>query len=180
MKQKTKEIRIQNIPLQEKDKEYQLILWDICLALVLMTGSLISFAESWGQKTGMGFFMAVTAAIGILASAMAQRYGKNRLRKGMLYGIPWLVLLIFTGFHGYLTGCFSWINAIITGWNLAQEGGVALFSVQTTQQSVRAFSMVMVLFLGEVLLVLVKKETEVCMRGYGNSMDSCTACRSYI
>ena len=47
MKQKTKEIQIQNIPLQEQNKEYQLILWDISLALVLMTASLISFVESW-------------------------------------------------------------------------------------------------------------------------------------
>lgn len=115
MKQKTKEIQIQNIPLQEQNKEYQLILWDICLALVLMTGSLISFVESWGQKTGMGILIAVTAGIGLLGSVLAQQYGKKTSIKGILYGIPWLLLLIVTGFHGYLTGFLSWINAIITG-----------------------------------------------------------------
>lgn len=151
MKQKTKEIQIQNIPLQEQNKEYQLILWDICLALVLMTGSLISFVESWGQKTGMGILIAVTAGIGLLGSVLAQQYGKKRI----LYGIPWLLLLIVTGFHGYLTGFRSWINAIITGWNLSQEGGVALFNVQTTEQNVQAFSLVMALVLGEGILVLV-------------------------
>ena len=160
MKQKTKEIQIQNIPLQEQNKEYQLILWDICLALVLMTGSLISFVESWGQKTGMGIQIAVTAGIGLLGSVLAQQYGKKRI----LYGIPWLLLLIVTGFHGYLTGFLSWINAIITGWNLSQEGGVALFNVQTTEQNVQAFSLVTALVLGEGILVLVKKKQRiVCM-----------------
>ena len=164
MKQKTKEIQIQNIPLQEQKKEYQLILWDICLALVLMTGSLISFVESWGQKTGMGILIAVTAGIGLLGSVLAQQYGKKTSIKGILYGIPWLLLLIVTGFHGYLTGFLSWINAIITGWNLSQEGGVALFNVQTTEQNVQAFSLVMALVLGEGILVLVKKKQRiVCM-----------------
>ena len=82
MKQKTKEIQIQNIPLQEQNKEYQLILWDICLALVLMTGSLISFVESWGQKTGMGIQIAVTAGIGLLGSVLAQQYGKKGYSTG--------------------------------------------------------------------------------------------------
>ncbi len=85
MKQKTKEIQIQNIPLQEQNKEYQLILWDICLALVLITGSLISFVESrergrervWECKES-----AVTAGIGLLGSVLAQQSGEKNFYKG--------------------------------------------------------------------------------------------------
>ncbi len=158
MKQKTKEIQLQRIPLPEKDKEYQLIVWDICLSLLLLTGCLLSFIQSWGQETGIGVPVTVVAVIGLLGSALAQQMGEKAWIRRLIYGISWLAVLVITGFHGYLTGLFSWINAIITGWNLAHEGGISLFSVQATQQGVQAFSVVMALLMGEGILVLVKKK----------------------
>ena len=158
MKQKIKEKKIQTIPLQEEQNPYQIVLWDICLSLLLLTGSLMSFYQSWGQKTDVEWLMALVSATGIGCSLLAQKAGKRAWICGMIYGAPWLAVVLLTGLRGYLSGFLSWINAIITGWNLSREGGVALFQVQTTEQCVSAFVLVMALLLGEGLLVLVKKK----------------------
>jgi transglutaminase-like putative cysteine protease len=158
MKQKIKEKKLQTIPLQEARKAYQIVLWDICLSFLLLTGSLISFSQSWGQKTGMGWLIALTSVIGMGCNLLAEKAGKKVWIRGVIYGTPWLAVLLLTGLRGYLSGFLSWINAIITGWNLSREGAVALFQVQTTEQCVRAFTLVIVLLCGEGILTLVKKK----------------------
>lgn len=159
MKQKEKEVQLQKIPLQEETKASQRIVWDCWLTLLLLTGLLLAFTESWGQPLKMGFSVAAVTGVGFICSLLAQWTGrKSGWIKGGCYAGSWLVFLIFTGFRGYLTGFFSWINAIITGWNLAHEGGVRLFSVQETTQGIQAFTLAVALLAGEGILVLVKKK----------------------
>lgn len=127
MKQKTKEIQIQNIPLQEQNKEYQLILWGYLSGAGTDDRKSDLFCGELGTEDRYGDPDRGDGRDRSAGKCAGTTVREKNFYKGDTLRDSVAAPADVTGFHGYLTGFLSWINAIITGWNLSQEGRCSPF-----------------------------------------------------
>ena len=130
MRNKKEQIPVQRLYMDRNQNRYKNIIWITFLALLLTGGIFLVIRESWkGQLSALPVCI-LTAGAGILCCVLAEIMRERMRFATAIAGLPWIVLLVFTGaFRGGWTGAQAWINMLISQWNTAHAGGLALFSV---------------------------------------------------
>ncbi len=148
------------MPMQEiqpvgTTKYRNYVVWSILLSALLLGAMTLAFRASWNGAVMPGIAMLAAASAGTAVCIIGRRLSRRNTAGLLLWLLPWPVLLIITGLAAPVRGAAFWLNGLIARWNLAHEGGVALFKVQTSQADVNAFSMIMALAMAQLVWWLV-------------------------
>ena len=127
----------------------------ILISLLLIVGSLQALYGTWVSWRPSAVMMVVMAFTGFFCAVSAGMLRKKSFAAAGLWVLPWLLLFVITGFHGYFNGAKIWINEMITRWNEVKEGGLSLFSVEMNQGAMSAFTLLLALLIGELIWILV-------------------------
>lgn len=151
MRNKKEQIPVQRLYMDRNQNRYKNIIWITFLALLLTGGTFLVIRESWkGQLSALPVCI-LTAGAGILCCVLAEIMRERIRFVTAIAGLPWIVLLVFTGaFRGGWTGAQAWINILISQWNTANAGGLALFSVQASMHDAFIFTLILVLAVAEI------------------------------
>ena len=151
MRNKKEQIPVQRLYMDRNQNRYKNIIWITFLALLLTGGIFLVIRESWkGQLSALPVCI-LTAGAGILCCVLAEIMRERMRFATAIAGLPWIVLLVFTGvFRGGWTGAQAWINMLISQWNTANAGGLALFSVQASMHDAFVFTLILVLAVAEI------------------------------
>lgn len=151
----------------KKGKEWQRVENQIrtetfAMAMVILAGSLSAFYQTMSgieNRTGIAWFIG-SALIGITGCEITRYVKKYSWMRIIAVVIPWIIVCVVTGFHGYFAGMKAWINGMIHRWNQIHDGGVALFGGSMTEQDVRGFVLLAALLIGQMSwLIAVKWHT---------------------
>ena len=151
MRNKKEQIPVQVLYADRNQNRYKNIIWITFLALLLTGGIFLVIRESWkGQLSALPVCI-LTAGAGILCCVLAEIMRERMRFATAIAGLPWIVLLVFTGvFRGGWTGAQAWFNMLISQWNTANAGGLALFSVQASTHDAFVFILILVLAVAEI------------------------------
>lgn len=137
---------------------YRRDLWSMLLAGVLLAGASIALDASWGDVSLPMLRVALAAVMGIAACVLGG-WLKNHhpLFNTALWVLPWVLCVVHVAHSGAdpWRGAQFWLNLLITRWNAAHAGGVALFPVQAVQGDVNCFSIMFVLLTTQVIWRIV-------------------------
>lgn len=131
------------------------VVWSILLSALMLVAVLAAFRSSWAGVELPGVPMVAAMSAGTAACIIGRRLLRHNTMAGLLWLLPWPVVLLFTGLAAPRRGAELWLNGIITRWNLAHEGGTALFNVSATQQDVNAFAVLVALLSAQLVWWLV-------------------------
>lgn len=166
MKAARKKIPVQVVVTKEQNKKYQKMTGLLCLSLLFALGSILAMYRTMGSlKTGIVGIVAAVV-VGVATAAVAYAKKKEKYAAMVLHGVPWIVFLIVTGFHGYWSGAKAWLNEMISMWNQIHEGGIATFSGESTQHDMWAFAVMMALLIGQVSWRIVAEGHMVLGEGW--------------
>lgn len=141
------------------------VIWSITLSALLLAAKALAFRGSFSGVVLPWAAMLASASAGTAVCIFGRRLAKLNTAAGLLWLLPWPVLLVITGGVGApVRGAAFWINGLIARWNLAHDGGLALFRVQAAQSDVDAFALVMAL-LGAQLVWLLVAERYIFIAG---------------
>lgn len=156
MRTKKEQIPVQRLYTDRNQNRYKNIIWITFLAFLLTGGTFLVIKESWkGQLSALPVCVLMACA-GILCCVLAETLREKMRFSAALAGLPWLLLLLFTGaFRGGWMGAQAWLNMLISQWNTANEGGMALFSVQASTHDAVVFTLIFILAIAEISWFLV-------------------------
>ena len=162
MRNKKEQIPVQVLYADRNQNRYKNIIWIIFLALLLTGGIFLVIRQSWKGQVSVLPVCGLMACTGILCCVLAEMM-REKMRFSVIFtGLPWLLLLIFTGaFRGGWTGAQAWFNMLISQWNTANEGGLALFSVQASTHDAFVFTLILVLAVAEISWFLAAEVPEI-------------------
>ena len=151
MRDKKEQIPVQRLYMDRNQNRYKNIIWITFLAFLLSGGIFLVIRQSWkGQLSALPVYVLVACA-GILCCVLSEVMRERSRFSVAFTGLPWLLLLLFTGaFRGGWTGAQAWLNMLISQWNTANEGGMALFSVQASTHDAAVFTLILVLAMAEI------------------------------
>lgn len=168
MKKRKKQVPVLEISANREKNTYGNIIWLLLLSGLFVVGSMLIILNSYGNQLPvsgslLGVIVAFTLVICVLSTKLKEQY----LWAGWLKIIPWIVVLIITGFHGYWNGVKLWINMLITRWNLANEGGISLLSGRADAHSAMAFFLFMAVACCEIAWILAEDNHVVYCCAFG-------------
>lgn len=144
IKRKQKSVILLELDSGVTQNKYRKIIWLLFLEVIFMVGMLLGLKATWGSLAPGAAGMLISAAAGICACILAEIL-KDRVRFGYaVMLIPCPVLLLIVGVKECWIGARAWINVLIGRWNTVNKGGAALFAVQAGKADIRAFTMVAV------------------------------------
>ena len=150
-----KEARINN--LQNKIWTRASLLIMTAMVLCGSTGAFYRTMTGIENRMGMAGIL-IGAIAGMICCETAWNLNDKGKKAGWLpVAVPWIVVLIITGFHGYFAGMKSWINGMLSRWNQIHEGGMALFGGNMTERDLQAFCLLLSVFIGQLTWFLVTK-----------------------
>ena len=155
MKQEKKQFTVERIRPENGDKLYIGMAWNLLLSVSLLFGSSRVFWMQWETVWPSWGVALILALLTLIFCMLGQRKREKIGRRILFMAVPWLLMLIITGFHGYWTGGKTWVNMIFMHWNELNDGGVALFRVSGDVASAQAFTLLMVVLLTQVCWWLV-------------------------
>ena len=124
-------------------------------SILLMTASLIAASQMMGGKMPYQPVCMAAGVLAVLCMAIASLMKRKYTVAGKLWLLPWLFLLICYRPAEYMRGFQWWINQILSGWNQAYDGGIALYQVQNTARDHMAISLFLVIVCAELSWKLV-------------------------
>lgn len=157
MKKMKKQIVVQKMSAQTEKTTYGNTFWLLLLSMLLIAGSVITIVQSFGKQLPFSMIrltgiVVISLIFCVLSTVLREQYSWA----GWLKVVPWIGVLALTGFHGYWNGAKIWMNLLITQWNQAKEGGVALFRVSEDAGSSAAFLMLCLVLISEVVWILAE------------------------
>ena len=152
-----KRLRVWKVQAAGTEKSYKAFAFQAVLALTILAGCVRALFQTWGlQQIGSVELEAILIGILGLAGSLLSELVSGKHPLGKWIGvIPWLILIVLTAIGGYFSGARLWLNQIIGRWNVIHEGGVRLFEVEMTRESVLAFSCLAMLICGQLLWWIV-------------------------
>ena len=156
-------------PMQElqpvgKTKYRNYVIWSITLSTLMIVAAALAFRASWGSTVLPWGQMLAAASGGTAACIIGRRLLRHNSAGGLLWLLPWPVVLILNGISAPWRGLLFWINTLVTRWNLANDGGIGLFRVDATEADVRAFAIVLAMACAQEIWWLVA-ERKVLLTG---------------
>ena len=143
-----KQAAIRRYQPTEKTNPYLAAAWTLLLAGLLIGGALLAMDRLWGSWAPAlpeVFAAALLSAFCGAVSGLAARRIPAVRYAGLL---PLPVVLVLTGFRGYLAGGRAWINAMLARWNEIHEGGLALFAGDGSERDCMAFALLAAVCIG--------------------------------
>ena len=145
-----KQVPVQALqPVGQKHKGIR-SMWSALLAALLLLGSLLALGATWGDAAPAFAPAALLGLVGVLSGAAAYLLRPRYKAAGLLWLLPWPVLLVFTGLAAPWAGAKTWLNGMISRWNTQHNGGVLLFAGSANAGTTLAFTLVMALLCGQL------------------------------
>lgn len=114
--------------------------WNSVVCALFYTGMVLAMVVP-GREFGLPLVYWIVPAVAALIICLAADLVQNRWVHSALLVVPWLALIVVLNFRMVLQGGFWWINCVLDRWNELHQGGVALFDVQGSDQSILAMTM---------------------------------------
>ena len=131
--------------------------WSALLAAMLLLGSLLALGATWGTAAPAFAPIAAMGLVGVLSGAAANLLRPRFAAAGFLWGLPWPLLLAFTGLAAPWAGLKTWLNGMIGRWNLKHDGGVLLFAGSAAAGTTLAFTLVAALLCGQLAWLMASR-----------------------
>ena len=156
MKYAVRKEPIREVHAVKEKKSHSSTVWNLCLIALLAGGNAIAFMKMWGNLSpGMGSVL-IPVFLMVVFTAMVEYLKKNYPFARALILLPWLFLLVVTGWGNLYNGMKMWSNLMISTWNQIHESGVAVFQVQVSDAGILAFSIAVALLIGMAGYLLIK------------------------
>ena len=156
MEKRRKRIPLQRVEPKGKPIIYQITGWNTFLTWMFCWGGLWAMSSIWESLRPSMTEPVIMAVLGIGVCVLAEIFERrSRFSTGLLI-LPWLILLIQERPAGWIRGAKAWVNVVITRWNLANEGGTALFTVQASKSDILVITALAAVALAEISWVLIK------------------------
>lgn len=155
----------QNTDLKEKKITYQVTLWMLLLSCLLTGGTLLALRGIWKEQIGHFWVQILMAMAGIGCCVWFYRLRQRIRYAGLILLLPWPVMFLLSGFHGYASGFIAWVNLLIVRWNAVHEQDIMLISSAATQHDLWACTLMCALLYSEIvgLIVGAKKKWTCCL-----------------
>lgn len=127
--------------------------WMALMAVLLLSGSLLTMQRLWNGHAPSVIAVFAAAVLSALCGAAADFAAKRTPA-----ALPVPVVLIVTGFRGYLAGGRAWLNTMLDRWNTVHEGGLALFSGTSTERDIWAFALLAAVLIGLLTWYTVSRQ----------------------
>lgn len=164
MEKKMKQSEVRRIRSGGEKKGYSAVIWTAFLALLLLAGSILAFAESC-VTTPVGVPVLLAAGLcGMACCGLTQKKTAYRIA-GLAWLLPLVFLLLTAGMGNGIRGGLDWINAQIASWNALHEGGIALFDITASWGDSVVFHLFFSAVIGELswLFASKKRITGCCL-----------------
>lgn len=154
-KRKQKPVILLELDSGVTQEKYKKIIWLLFLEAIFTIGMLAGLKATWGSVTPTASGMMISAVVSIVFCVLSEILkDKIRFSRAMML-VPWPVFLLAVGVGKCWIGARAWINVLIGRWNMVNEGGAALFAVQAGEADIRAFTMVAILALTEIMWLFI-------------------------
>ena len=151
------QVVVREIEAAGSTNSYRSWIWKLLMTALLAGAGIIALNETWTTLAPSAVYLILTMAVSLLCCAgnewLKQKYSQSVL----FFAVPWIVALVVTRFGGYITGAKEWVNMLITRWNLAHDGGAALFTVNAGNHDVLAFTVLAVVLMTELVWVFITR-----------------------
>lgn len=114
--------------------------WNILVCVLLYTGMVRALIIP-GREFGLPLVYWIVPAVAALLFCVAADLIQNSWVRIALLVVPWIMLLVVLNIRMVLQGELWWINCVLDRWNELHDGGIALFAVQGSDQSIFAVAM---------------------------------------
>lgn len=151
------QVVVQEIEAAGSTNSYRSWIWKLLMTALLAGAGIIALNETWTTLAPSAAYLILTLAVSLLCCTghewLKQKYSQSVL----FFTIPWIVALVVSRFGGYITGAKEWVNMLITRWNLAHDGGAALFTVNAGSRDVLAFTVLTVVLMTELVWIFITR-----------------------
>ena len=127
---------------------------NICL---FTGGSILVSRELMALSAGSCLLLLVVAVAGMLSCGLAVRFGKKQPAASLLWMLPWLLLILYTGIRSPWIGAKGWWNVIIGRWNMVHESGLPLLPGNPELAEVQNFLLLLTLLSAQISFRLVDR-----------------------
>lgn len=134
-------------------------------------GSILVSRELMSLSAGSCLLLLVIAVFGMFSCGLAVRFGKKQPVISLLWILPWLLLILYTGVHSPWIGAKGWWNVIISRWNMVHESGLPLLPGNPDLADVQNFLL---------LLTLLSAQVTVWMVSRGHKLGAAVYCLFWI
>lgn len=143
--------------VQPEKKKMQLVEYgrNGIFSLLLMMASVLAVRHTMGTATPQTGLCLAAGLIALGCMAGGTLLKKKVPAAGMLWLLPWVLLLIAFRPVEWIYGFQGWINQMLEGWNATYEGGAALFQIQSTVRDQMAITMILICVCAELSWKLV-------------------------
>ena len=151
-----KQSEIRRIRSGGEKKEYGVVIWTAFLSALLMTGSILAFAESC-VTTPLPKAVLLLAGVFGMASCGLARIKKQHPILRFAWLLPVFFMIGLSGMGNCIWGGLEWINSQIASWNALYEGGAALFPITATGGDSIVFFLFFSALIGELSWIFAEK-----------------------
>lgn len=162
MEQKRRQFSIEKIEPESGNKLYIGLAWNLCLTVFLASGGICALCAAWGTNHPFWIEIILVAAVVFVCCMLETRKQRREWIRLLYVAVPWLLVLILTGFRGYWTGARMWMNMILTQWNEAHEGGIMLLRVSENSAAISAFTLLAVVLIVQLSWRCVHGRKVIC------------------
>lgn len=125
-------------------------IWFTILSGLFIGGTLTILSRPWGTLAPSALYSVFLALLGWVICSSSDFFKSKVWVSLTLKILPYPILILILGIDELWNGLRLWINCLISNWNKVNEGGVSLFNVGATNQSVLAISILTIFIVGEI------------------------------
>ena len=147
----------QEIEAAGNTNSYRSWLWEFLMAALIAGAGVIALKETWTTLAPSAVYLILILIVSLLCCVGNEWLKQKYTQAVLLFAVPWIFALVTTGFGGYITGAKAWVNMLITRWNLAHDGGTALFTVNAGNRDILAFTLLAVVLMTELVWICITR-----------------------
>lgn len=138
-------------------------LWNSILCFLLLTGSFLAVEQIWGNAAPS--YGRVLLPVFVAMGCLLVIYGALAERKvaSFLHGLLWLLLLGYTGFHGYFSGFQALVYQWLQGVSQEQGKGIQWVMTEVSYRNREAVTILLLFLLAEgIRLIVFQRNLALC------------------
>lgn len=163
---KKEHLQVEVVDAWIQQYSYKKFLWTCIVAVIFLTGNLVSFFSISNDLEFSKIFVILAALMGLVIAIITEHFAEKLKWIVIVRFFPVLLLLLFGPWRCW-EGMRVWLNEIITGWNRLRQGGMVLFAGDTTESAFLCFAMICAMLFGELTWIMIRKENLLISWIYG-------------
>ena len=146
---------IQRVRIEQEKITYRTIIWSVFMMCVMAAGCMMAMIYTWGDISLNLTVPVIMLLISMLFCMSAKLLAPKFKVSWVLLLLPWFIQFVIFGFADCITGMKTWINILISQWNLLNKADIRLLYVSESDSGIQAFSSFIALCIGEFACLAV-------------------------